>query len=165
MMAATNKQTMSAPVDLIEQARPLLKWAGGKTQMLNDILPKFPKKYGRYIEPFFGGGALFFSVRPTNGVIADSNPELINLYTMVAQDVDGVIRNLKRHKNDEDFFYTVRARDWTQLAPASAAARTIFLNRTCFNGLYRVNKQGQFNVPFGRYKNPKILDEVALQAA
>lgn len=149
----------------LEACKPLLKWAGGKTQLLDDIIPKMPTSYGRYIEPFFGGGALFFAVRPTKGVIADSNPELVNLYRTVADDVDGVIRHLKRHKNDEEAFYAVRAQDWNKLSPAQAAARTIYLNRTCFNGLYRVNKQGGFNVPFGRYKNPKILDEVALRAA
>lgn len=148
-----------------DACKPLLKWAGGKTQLLDDIIPKMPTSYGRYIEPFFGGGALFFAVRPTKGVIADSNPELVNLYRTVADDVDGVIRHLKHHKNDEEAFYSVRAQDWNKLSPAQAAARTIYLNRTCFNGLYRVNKQGGFNVPFGRYKNPKILDEVALRAA
>lgn len=146
-------------------ARPLLKWAGGKTQLLDEILPKMPKKYGRYIEPFFGGGALFFAVKPVGGVIADSNPELVNLYRAVADDVDGVIGQLARYKNTEKVFYAVRAQDWTKLTPTKAAARTIFLNRTCFNGLYRVNRRGQFNVPFGRYKNPKILDEEVLQAA
>jgi len=146
-------------------AHPIVKWAGGKAQLLGDLLPKLPKKYGRYIEPFFGGGALFFAVRPTNSVIADSNPELMNLYRAVADDVDAVIMYLSRFENTEETFYAVRALDWTKLSPAEAAARTIFLNRTCFNGLYRVNKRGQFNVPYGRYKNPKIVDEPALRAA
>ena len=145
--------------------RPLLKWAGGKTQLLGDILPKMPKKYGRFIEPFFGGGALFFAVRPVGGIIADSNPELVNLYRSVADDVEGVIEQLRLLKNTEEIFYLVRALDWTILPSFQAAARTIFLNRTCFNGLYRVNKSGGFNVPFGRYKNPKILDENSLRAA
>ncbi|MDD2661777.1 Dam family site-specific DNA-(adenine-N6)-methyltransferase [Rhodoferax sp.] len=145
--------------------RPLLKWAGGKTQLLKEILPKIPKKYGRYIEPFFGGGAVFFAVNPTNGIIADSNPELINLYRSVANDVNGVIAQLQELKNTEDVFYAVRAQDVSKLSDVEVAARTIFLNRTCFNGLYRVNKAGQFNVPFGRYKNPKILDEMSLKAA
>ncbi len=145
--------------------RPLLKWAGGKTQLLGEILPKMPKKYGRYIEPFFGGGALFFSVRPESGIIADSNPELVNLYRSVANDVEAVIDYLKLLQNTEEIFYLVRALDWTTLPGPQAAARTIFLNRTCFNGLYRVNKSGGFNVPFGRYKNPKILDEDSLRAA
>ena len=145
--------------------RPLLKWAGGKTQLLSDIIPKMPKKYGRFIEPFIGGGALFFSIKPNGGLIADSNPELVNLYRSVSNDVDGVIEKLDICKNDEEFFYYVRAQDWTKMTPSEAAARTIFLNRTCFNGLYRVNKNGGFNVPFGHYKNPKFLDEVSLRNA
>jgi DNA adenine methylase len=146
-------------------AKPLLKWAGGKTQLLGDILPKIPKQYGQYIEPFLGGGAVFFAVRPERGVIADSNPELINLYRSVAADVDGVIKSLRRHENTEETFYAVRAIDPAGLSAIEAAARTIFLNRTCFNGLYRVNRNGQFNVPYGRYKKPKIVDEDALRAA
>ncbi len=146
-------------------SRPLLKWAGGKTQILDELLPKIPKSYGRYIEPFFGGGAMFFAIRPTRAIIADSNPELVNLYQAVANDVDGVIAHLIHYQNREDAFYAVRAQDWTTLLPTDAAARTIFLNKTCFNGLYRVNRQGRFNVPFGRYKNPKIIDEDTLKAA
>lgn len=149
----------------VDACRPLLKWAGGKTQLLSEILPKLPKKYGRYIEPFFGGGALFFALRPVGGIIADSNPELVNLYRAIAKDVDGVMAKLARYRNTEQMFYAVRAQNWRMLSPVEAAARTIFLNRTCFNGLYRVNRKGQFNVPFGRYKNPKILDEGTLQAA
>jgi DNA adenine methylase len=145
-------------------ARPILKWVGGKTQLLGEILPKIPKKYGQYIEPFFGGGALFFAVRPTSGVISDSNPELINLYRAIAENVDAVISNLQQYENTEEVFYAVRAVDWLQLSSTEAAARTIFLNRTCYNGLYRVNKSGQFNVPYGKYKNPRIIDEEALYA-
>lgn len=146
-------------------ARPLLKWAGGKTQLLREIIPKMPEKYGRFIEPFFGGGAVFFAVRPEGGIIADSNPELVNLYCSVATDVEGVMAQLRSYENTEEVFYAARALDVTKLSNVEAAARTIFLNRTCFNGLYRVNKSGQFNVPFGRYKNPKIIDEDALKAA
>jgi DNA adenine methylase len=144
--------------------RPILKWAGGKSQLLGELLPRVPQKYGRFIEPFFGGGALFFALRPEQAIIADSSLELINLYRTVANNVEGVITSLKRHKNEEDAFYKVRAQDWTKLSTEKAAARTIFLNRTCFNGLYRVNRQGQFNVPFGRYKNPRILDDENLRA-
>ena len=150
---------------ILENSRPLLKWAGGKTQLLGELLPKIPKKFGRYIEPFFGGGALFFALRPSGGIIADSNPELVNLYRSIATGVEDVMVYLRAYKNNEEVFYAVRALDWTKLPAVEAAARTIFLNRTCFNGLYRVNKRGQFNVPFGRYKNPKILDESSLQAA
>ncbi|MEE0764866.1 Dam family site-specific DNA-(adenine-N6)-methyltransferase [Akkermansia sp.] len=149
----------------VTQAKPILKWAGGKTQMLDDLLLKVPPSYGRYIEPFFGGGALFFSLQPENAIIADSNPELINMYCQVAGYVDDVIHHLGKYKNTQDFFYSVRSQDWTKLPEAEAAARTIFLNRTCFNGLYRVNKRGQFNVPYGKYKNPKICDEKKLYAA
>lgn len=149
----------------LQECRPLLKWAGGKTQLLGSLLPRIPGKYDRYIEPFFGGGALFFALRPKAGIIADSNPELINLYQTVADDVDGILAHLVQYQNDEAVFYAVRAQDWTALGRAEAAARTLFLNRTCFNGLYRVNKKGLFNVPFGRYKNPKIIDEAALRAA
>lgn len=155
--------TDNLPLDLT--TRPLLKWAGGKTQLLPELLAKAPNKFGKYIEPFFGGGALYFALRPNGGVVADSNPELINLYRSVAKSVDAVIDRLRSCLNTEDAFYAMRAMDWTQMDPADAAARTIFLNRTCFNGLYRVNKSGGFNVPFGHYKNPKILDEDALRAA
>lgn len=151
--------------DTLQDCRPILKWAGGKTQLLAEIIPKMPNKYGRYIEPFFGGGALYFSVRPSGGVIADSNPELVNLYQSVADNVNEVIALLAECRNSEDAFYAIRALDYTTLSPTEAAARTIFLNRTCFNGLYRVNKKGQFNVPFGHYRNPKILDEDSLLAA
>lgn len=147
------------------QAKPILKWAGGKTQMLNDLLPKVPSSYGRYIEPFFGGGAMFFALQPENAIIADSNPELINMYRQVASNVDEVIQYLKKYENTSEMFYAVREQEWTQLPKAEAAARTIFLNRTCFNGLYRVNKQGKFNVPYGKYANPKICDEDGLKAA
>jgi len=153
------KQAIAVP------AKPILKWAGGKTQMLGDLLPKVPSSYGRYIEPFFGGGAMFFALQPEQAVIADSNPELINLYRQVANHVDDVICQLKKYENTQEMFYAVRGQDWTMLPEAEAAARTIFLNKTCFNGLYRVNKKGQFNVPFGKYKNPKICDEEGLKAA
>lgn len=147
------------------QAKPILKWAGGKTQMLRDLLPKVPSSYGRYIEPFFGGGAMFFALQPKNAIIADSNPELINMYREVAANVEKVIQYLKKYENTSEMFYAVREQEWTQLPQAEAAARTIFLNRTCFNGLYRVNKQGKFNVPYGKYTNPKICDDDGLKAA
>lgn len=158
---ATNTAKQSVAVS----AKPILKWAGGKTQMLGELLPKVPASYGRYIEPFLGGGALFFTLQPENAVIADSNPELINMYRQVADCVDDVIRYLGKYENTSEMFYSVRSLEWTQLPKAEAAARTIYLNRTCFNGLYRVNKKGQFNVPFGKYSNPKICDTETLYAA
>jgi DNA adenine methylase len=147
------------------QAKPILKWAGGKTQMLNDILPKIPSSYNRYIEPFIGGGALFFALQPEKSVIADSNPELINMYQQVAGNVEETIAYLSQYENNKEQFYMVRAQEWSQLPKSEAAARTIYLNKTCFNGLFRVNRSGRFNVPYGQYKNPKICDTEALQAA
>ena len=108
---------------------------------------------------------MFFALQPENAIIADSNPELINMYRQVAANVDEVIQYLKKYENTSEMFYTVREQEWSQLPKAEAAARTIFLNRTCFNGLYRVNKQGKFNVPYGKYANPKICDEDGLKAA
>ena len=116
--------------------KPILKWAGGKTQMLGNIMPKIPKTYGRYIEPFVGGGALFFALTPCQAIISDSNPELINTYQEVANHVDLVIKYLHQYKNTKEDFYAVRALDWTKLPKANAAARMIYLNKTCFNGLF-----------------------------
>ena len=149
----------------INTAKPILKWAGGKTQMLNDLLARVPQSYGKYIEPFFGGGALFFSLKPENAIIADSNPELINMYLQVANNLDEVIEYLQKYENTSEMFYDVRALEWKSLSKAEAAARTIYLNKTCFNGLYRVNRNGQFNTPFGKYKNPKICDIESLHLA
>lgn len=149
----------------MERCKPILKWAGGKSQLLKDLLPRIPEFSGKYIEPFFGGGALYLAFQPENAVIADSNPEIINVYRQVADSVDKVIEKLKTYKNTKEMFYEVRALDWTSLSPEEAAARTIYLNKTCFNGLYRVNKKGQFNTPYGRYKNPTICDEELLHSA
>ena len=147
------------------QCKPILKWAGGKSQLLGELLSRMPKYCGKYIEPFFGGGALYFALQPEKAIISDSNPELINMYRQVTESVDAVISKLKEYKNIKEAFYEVRSLDWTKLTEVDAAARTIYLNKTCFNGLYRVNKNGGFNTPFGRYKNPKICDEDNLKMA
>jgi DNA adenine methylase len=154
-------KTIHSPATLC----PVLKWAGGKTQLLDELLAKVPEKFDRYIEPFAGGGALFFALRPTAGVIADSNPELVNVYQCLANDVEQVIEHLRKFKNTEDDFYKIRAMRFFDLEKTLAAARTIYLNRTCYNGLYRVNKTGHFNVPFGRYKNPRFCQPEILRAA
>lgn len=146
-------------------AKPILKWAGGKSQMLKYILPLIPNYSGRYIEPFLGGGAVYFALNPDNAIISDSNPELINMYRQVADNVENVIMYLNKYKNDKELFYAVREQVWENLPKAEAAARMIFLNKTCFNGLYRVNKKGMFNTPFGNYKNPVICDEDRLRNA
>ncbi|WFS63989.1 Dam family site-specific DNA-(adenine-N6)-methyltransferase [Pseudodesulfovibrio thermohalotolerans] len=156
---------VAVDIDGGQSAKPILKWAGGKSQMLDILVPLVPPAYGKYIEPFFGGGALFFSMAPANAVIADSNPELVNLYRVVADQVDELILALRPFKNSKTLFYETRAQDWRLLTPVQAAARTVFLNRTCYNGLYRVNKKGGFNVPFGNYANPNICDVASLRQA
>lgn len=144
-------------------ASPFLKWAGGKTQLLPALRNYIPARFNTYIEPFVGGGALFFALQPAKTVLADSNPELINCYTVVRDRVEDLITVLRAYSYSEEFYYSLRAE-----VPQNAvlrAARLIYLNRTCYNGLYRVNKQGQFNVPFGRYENPIICDTERLRAA
>ncbi|CQR47381.1 Modification methylase DpnIIA [Paraliobacillus sp. PM-2] len=150
----------------LRKAKPVLKWAGGKTQMLDILRDASPKKgqFNKYIEPFIGGGALFFDLEPQNAVIADVNEELINLYKSIASDVEEVIKLLKSMPNEHDFFLNVRKNDISKLSKIERAARTIYLNRTCFNGLYRVNRKGEFNVPYGHYKNPNICNEENLRA-
>ncbi len=145
--------------------RPILKWAGGKQQLLPKLLSKTPKKFNRYIEPFFGGGALFFALRPDKAIISESNPELVNLYRMIAKNVEDVIQKLYEFKTDKEEYYNIRALDFSELPSVEAAARTIYLNRLCFNGLYRVNRKGMFNVPYGYYKNPRICDPDVLRSA
>ncbi len=149
---------------------PFLKWAGGKGQLLPPILSRMPAEIvGTYVEPFIGGGAVFFELarlgRITRAKLFDRNAELIATYRAVRDDVEAVIAALARHHNDEEHYYDVRALDPQDLEPAERAARTIFLNRVGFNGLYRVNASGEFNVPFGRYKNPRICDEHGLRLA
>ena len=148
---------------ILNNAAPFLKWAGGKTQLLPELLKYIPSQYDTYIEPFVGGGALFFALQPARAILADSNPELINCYTVVRDNVEQLISVLSTYPYSQEFYYQLR-----EQLPEDAvlrAARMIYLNRTCYNGLYRVNKQGQFNVPFGRYKNPIICDKDRLRSA
>ncbi len=148
--------------------RPLLKWAGGKSQLLSQLVPHLKSFYvsgSKYIEPFFGGGAVFFAMAPQKSIIADINPELINFYKQIADSTDAVIDSLHSYSNTEECFYQTRTLNWREMPPAEAAARTLFLNKTCFNGLYRVNRRGEFNTPFGRYKNPRFIDAERLRKA
>ena len=147
----------------IRSASPFLKWAGGKTQLLPALLENIPTQFDTYIEPFVGGGALFFELRPAKAILADSNPELINCYTVVRDKVEELIGILSSYPYSEEFYYQLRAEVPEDVI--RRAARIIYLNRTCYNGLYRVNKRGQFNVPFGRYQNPIICDTERLRAA
>lgn len=139
--------------------KPILKWAGGKTQLIDELLKFFPSKINKYIEPFIGGGALYFHTLPDNAIISDINPELINLYNTVKEHPNEVIEVLKSFKNEESFYYQMRAQKYEILSNIEKAARTLYLNKTCFNGLYRVNKKGQFNTPYGKYKNPNYINE------
>lgn len=151
--------------NVLDTPKPFLKWAGGKTQLLDEIHKKIPKKFNNYIEPFIGGGAVFFSLTPSTGVISDSNPQLINAYKTVRDEPLRLIECLKTYINEEEYYYKIRKLKYEKLNSIEAAARTIYLNRTCFNGLYRVNKKGEFNVPFGKYKNPNITQEGAILSA
>jgi DNA adenine methylase len=144
--------------------RPFLKWAGGKGQLLSELRCHIPARFGRYFEPFLGGGALFFDQLPERGVLSDVNAEIIGCYSAVRDHVEKLIRALKVHRYEADHYYAVRDTDPDGLAPVERAARTIFLNKTGFNGLYRVNRSGKFNVPFGRYAKPHICDEENLRA-
>ncbi|MFN6465215.1 MAG: DNA adenine methylase [Nostoc sp. DedVER02] len=157
-------------VSVNKVVKPFLKWAGGKRQIVPLIENNLPINYNyqTYYEPFIGGGAVLFTLQPKRAVINDSNTELINCFEVIRDSVDELIENLKTHKNNEDYYY--RIRDWDRQesfqnrTPVERASRIIFLNKTCYNGLFRVNSQGQFNVPFGKYKNPNILDLAVLKA-
>lgn len=147
---------------------PVLKWVGGKRQLLKAFDPLFPSEIEYYCEPFVGGGAVFMHLRPKRAMISDINGEIINLYQVIRDDVDGLIVKVSTFTNDKDCYYRVREWDkdpaYQSMSAVDRAARILYLNRTCFNGVYRVNKSGYFNVPFGRYKNPLILDEENLRA-
>jgi DNA adenine methylase len=145
-------------------ARPFLKWAGGKRQLLAALLEHAPRFPGRYFEPFLGGGALFFALSPRQAVLADVNERLIRTYTGVRDGVDEIIRLLRQYPYDSGFFYRLREIDIDSRSDAEVAAWFIYLNKTGFNGLYRVNRDNKFNVPFGRYTNPGICDEATLRA-
>lgn len=148
-------------------AKPILKWAGGKQQLISQYSPYFPKKIDRYFEPFLGGGAIYFYLWNTkrisnNAYLSDLNEELINVYEVVKNDVENLIISLNEHKNNHnrDYFYMIRNldRNGQDFSQTERAARTIYLNKTCYNGLFRVNSKGQFNVPLGSYKNPRIVN-------
>ncbi len=148
----------------------LVKWAGGKKQLLGQFEPLFPKKINRYFEPFVGGGAVAFYLLKTHPEIkkiflSDINKELIITYNVIKRDIDELINLLKKYKlkHNKEFYYKIREQEISKLDPIEIAARFIYLNRTCFNGLYRVNSQGKFNVPIGSYKNPGILQEEELR--
>ncbi|MDX2271866.1 MAG: DNA adenine methylase [Cyanobacteriota bacterium] len=146
-------------------ARPFLKWAGGKHQLIAQYQPYFPKEYQTYYEPFLGGGAIFFHLQPKQAILSDINPELVNVYQCVRDHIEALITLLHKHQeaHNHDYYYQIRSA--TTLDPIWRAARFLYLNKTCFNGLYRENTRGEFNVPIGRYKNPAICNPSLLRLA
>ena len=148
---------------------PVVKWVGGKRQLLDTFKPLLPKRITTYCEPFLGGGALLFSLQPQKAFVNDINSDLIQVYTTIKDDVENLIAALSEYRNESDFFYYVR--DWdrdkeryAKLTGVEKAARLKYLNKTCYNGLYRVNNAGEFNSPFGNYRNPNIINAPVLRA-
>ena len=150
------------------RAKPFIKWVGGKTQLLPELTSRIPDDFSRYFEPFMGGGALFFHLQPERSTLIDINEELINAYTVIKYKTDELIADLKQHIYEKEYYYQIRNVDRTDeyesWSDVRRASRLIYLNKTCFNGLYRVNSKGKFNTPIGSYKNPKIVDETNLRA-
>lgn len=151
-----------------KNVQPFIKWVGGKRQLLSEINKYIPSDFDTYYEPFIGGGAVFLNNQPKRAIINDWNKELINAYQVIQSNVEELIDELKKHKNESEYFYSVR--EWDRLenyeerSLIEKAGRLIYLNKTCYNGLYRVNKSGYFNTPFGKYKNPAIVQEERLRA-
>lgn len=148
---------------------PILKWAGGKKQLLPEIEMFLPDKISTYYEPFLGGASVLFFIQPKIAYINDYNSDLINVYDCVKNNLDELLESLKKHKNSSDYFYKIRELDrkssvFSKLTNVEKASRFIFLNKTCYNGLFRVNKAGEFNTPFGYYKAPNIVNETTLRA-
>ena len=147
---------------------PFLKWVGGKRQIMPAIEQHLPKGIKSYIEPFIGGGAVLFHLQPKNAIVNDFNSELVNVYNVIKNDLENLIVDLQKHRNESKYFYEIRALDRTEafenLSNVERASRIIYLNKTCYNGLYRVNNSGEFNSPFGKYKNPNIVNEPTLRA-
>ncbi|MFE4104962.1 DNA adenine methylase [Almyronema epifaneia] len=158
---------MPLPAFQSAPARPFLKWAGGKGQLIAQYQPYFPSNFKTYHEPFLGGGAVFFHLAERLGtaILMDINPELVNVYRCIRDQVEAVIELLKHHKQNhcKDYYYQIRSTPGA--SAVERAARLIYLNKTCYNGLYRENSKGQFNVPMGRYKNPRICDADLLRRA
>jgi DNA adenine methylase len=174
MTPASTTQPGNLVTQAMPLARPFLKWVGGKGQLLSQFEAYFPSEFQRYFEPFVGGGAVFFHLWNTGRLakpafLFDTNPELVNAYQVVRDQVDELIEALARHKtrHNREYYYAVRSldRNGGKLGSVERAARTLYLNKTCYNGLYRVNSKGLYNVPMGSYKRPKILNEGLLRAA
>lgn len=146
---------------------PFVKWAGGKRKLVDVIISAAPASFDRYLEPFVGGGAVAFALNHHTMLLNDANTELINVYRVVRDQLAELLPLLDAHrqKNSKAHFYEVRAQKTADLHPVEQAARFMYLNKTCFNGLYRVNRRGEFNVPYGRYKEPQLYNLVDIRRA
>lgn len=173
-MIETETTTLPSTLARRVGARPFLKWAGGKSQLLPQYSMLYPKTVRRYVEPFVGSGAVFFDLQQRfpleSALLADTNPDLINCYAVVKDDVRNLITLLREHKvqhhaNYPDYYYAVRGCPVGSLSLVERAARLVYLNKTCYNGLYRVNGQGEFNVPVGTYADPPICDVELVESA
>ena len=150
-------------------AAPVVKWVGGKRQLLDEITPRLPKRITTYCEPFLGGGAVLFSLQPRNAIVNDLNADLMLVYEVIRDDVELLIAALEQHENTAEYFYNIRDLDrdknaYREMSAVERASRIIYLNKTCYNGLFRVNASGEFNSPFGHYKNPNIVNAPVLRA-
>ena len=140
---------------------PVVKWAGGKRQLLSQIIKYVPEVFSTYFEPFLGGGAVLFELQPEKAVVNDISSELINIYQVIKDNAEELIEDLKKHQNNKEYYYELRRQDrdrmkYERFSPVQRASRMIYLNKTCYNGLFRVNKAGEFNTPFGNYKSPTL---------
>ncbi len=147
----------------LPEPKPFLKWAGSKKWLISSIEKFIPTHFNKYYEPFLGSGAVFFAIRPKNAYLFDFNEDLINTYKTLREYPEKVIKKLKKMPYDKNFYYKIRD-NFKSKNNIEKAARFIYLNRTCWNGLYRENSKGKFNVPFGRFENPKICDEDNIKA-
>jgi DNA adenine methylase len=148
---------------------PFVKWVGGKRQLLLEIEKFVPKSYRNYFEPFVGGGAVLFYLQPKHAVINDNNEELINVYKVIKNNPEELIEDLEKHENSKEYFYRIREYDrdkkyYNNLTGIEKASRILYLNKTCYNGLFRVNSSGEFNAPYGSYKKPRIVNDVVIRA-
>jgi DNA adenine methylase len=168
MSISTAELSKSHPVVEVRPPAPFLKWAGGKGQLLGQMSPYFPSEYRTYFEPFLGGGAVFFHLRPEKAVLADLNPDLVNAFQVVRDHPTALMKALDQHselRTCKEYFYEVRGQEISKLSPVERAARMVFLNKTCYNGLFRVNSRGGFNVPWGGYSNPTLYERATLLSA
>jgi DNA adenine methylase len=171
LVARSTNKAKRRKAETIERdilVQPFLKWAGGKRELAPKIREYVPQKYGLYFEPFVGAGAVLFDLQPKTALVNDVNSELINCYQVIKNSPQRLIADLRKHPNTKRYFYRLRSidreADFSKLSRVKRASRIIFLNKTCYNGLFRVNSQGHFNVPYGNYVNPMIVDEVVIYA-